>query len=129
MKKTTLSVLCLFTLIIFASCSGQSVFEGKVVAVGILPEFFAIETEKGQYGFAFDDETEFIFTDEMLEDIKYQVGEKFSDYFAPYMEAEVIAGEKTTPRENYIFSDVKDWFYAKTVKITKIHEEYFAVEG
>jgi len=130
MKKKILTIA--FTLIflcVLQSCTNNNTFSGEVVTNGSMPEMFVLKTSGGKIGFIIDENTEFIFNEKMLEEINYFEGEKLSDYFGCSMEADVIAGDIASPAENYISSDVTSWYFAKTVTVTEIYDEYFAVES
>ncbi len=127
--KLFITAFILFSLCICVSCTNDNTFSGEVVANGSMPEMFVLEASGEKIGFIIDDNTEFVFKEEMLEKINYFEGEKLSDYFGCSMEADVIAGDIASPAENYISSDVTSWYFAKTVTVTDIYDEYFAVDS
>ena len=130
MKKKLLTLAFLLILLcVFQSCTNDNTFSGEVVTNGSMPEMFVLKTSGEKIGFIIDENTEFVFSKEMLEEINYFEGEKLSDYFGCSMEADVIAGGITSPAENYIPSDVENWYFAKTVTVTDIYDEYFFAES
>ncbi len=130
MKKTLVILTLVFALVFLSSCTKINPnYTGEVIARGSMPEFFVIENEGTQYGFIITEDTELQISDEMLSLIGYFDGEDLFDYFGMNMTADVLAGNKAYASENYISDDVKAWFYANKIKVTKIHEEYFFAEG
>lgn len=128
--KKTFSIITVFLILLctLSSCADNRSFSGEVTARGSMPEMFVLESSGEKNGFIINENTEFIFDSKTLEEINYYEGEKLSDYFGCHMEAEVRAGEKTSPAQNCIPSDVKGWYFAKTVTVTNIKDEYFAVD-
>ena len=130
MKKALVLLTLVLILTLLPSCTlGNSNYTGEVVARGSMPEMFVLENKGVKYGFIITDGTELEISDEMLSLIGYIDGEDMFDYFGMDMSCDVLAGEKAPASENYISDDVAAWFYAKEIKVTDVHEEYFFAEG
>ena len=106
MKKLLLlpGVFMISAVLISCRMSGYPYFSGDIASVGSMPDFLTIENGDIETGFMITDETEIIFTDEMLDSIcsgeLEQVGRAMGNVFEELYGVDVFADIRKIMKEN-----------------------------
>lgn len=134
MKRSTylLTALLLFLCLMSGCNKDNSVYSGLVVTYGGDPLMFELQTDKGKnYGFVITQDTELIWEDNSAFQNWEITAIDYDDWdvFGCSMRVDVIPGEETESADEYVDECVENWHFAKKITVTKVEDDYFAVDA
>ncbi|MGN0250538.1 MAG: hypothetical protein ACI4EH_04115 [Oliverpabstia sp.] len=134
MKRSTylLTALLLFLCLMSGCNKDNSVYSGLVVTYGGDPLMFELQTDKGKnYGFVITQDTELLWEDNSAFQNWEITAIDYDDWdvFGCSMRVDVIPGEETESADEYVDECVENWHFAKKITVTKVEDDYFAVDA
>ena len=134
MKRSTylLTALLLFLCLMSGCNKDNSVYSGLVVTYGGDPLMLELQTDKGKnYGFVITQDTELIWEDNSAFQNWENTAIDYDDWdvFGCSMRVDVIPGEETESADDYVDECVENWHFAKKITVTKVEDDYFAVDA
>jgi hypothetical protein len=133
MKKIISAILIITIVFSLAACSAKNndnAKSGKVITYGGDPLMFELACDDGKnYGFVIDDNTELIWEDRSGFSIWENTTIDYDDWdvFSCDMYVTVVPNGETESADEYVDDYVEGWYFAKSITVTKVDEDYFAV--